>query len=363
MVILNDRYSPFWVLFVILLFTFPITGCQKYYYYVEQSQSETCRGTVLNIQERPYKDIPEEEVNMEMFGIYYPKLFIKAFSRRTAKKKAQKLFNERRRSAIDEIDNIITANLKKDLPSIPLYYELYGPVDKDHPNMRSYYLPAGLNNSQGSIRQDIIAMSSRRFDPHNLGCRWDDDNSNVYSGAKFGMSLNEVKNIKQFSTFVWDELDHSLTGSDSLGLGFYYIHLLFENERFYKIEFLSPKHTSTNSLPFLPFSERLSSNDDFRNLRRIFWIVYGKPSYYSAIPSLGKYTRAIYRWETSKKTILIASIDSCAFASIVDRDWIQSNNRIEQKERKQRELQQKRDEEKEALNKEERFNEDVSKFK
>ena len=255
---------------------------------------------------------------------------IRALSRNGAKKKAHNLFSERRNNAISSAEEIIFGKSnKKEIGPIPFSYQLMDGID-------------------------IIdrTIDNPFFHPEDLGGKWEDNSENIFSGARFGMSLSEVMNTGQFKDYQWNDVDRSLDGADSLGLFFYFIRLFFEDGKLFKIELSSPDYDSQIKKDFL-------LRDDIRNLRNIFWRAAGRPSHYGAIP--GRFMdgrRYIYMWDTPKKEIAIRVEWAQSIATITDRKWIEKER---DKAGKQRNDEKKQKETEQALL-EERINEAVERF-
>lgn len=301
------RYFP---IYIVPVFIVLLSGCKKEYKYVEKSRKEV--GT-LNLS--PYEAI--ELIGDK--GVEVTSLSIKAYSNISAEKKAKNLFAERREKAISTAEKIALGETeKKEIEPIPFSYKLI------------------IEDKSGN--EKIIDKTSDSFS--DLRYHWweneEDKKSNVYAGVRFGMSPFEVMKIEQFKDYEWNDLDQSYDGADYLGLYYYYIRLFFENGQLFKLEFTSPTYLNSN-----PFSEEFI--DDIRNLRNIFWRVYGRPSHYGTIPS--DYERfnykSIYNWDTTKKRITVGCSESCSFATIIDHNWIEMNEDKERENKKNQELDKK----------------------
>lgn len=273
-----------------------LSGCLRSYSYVEESIKEVSpvKPTYPNLSKwRLYTPLPK---------VVYPNydqttITIKAFSNYGAKRKASKLFLERRHYAVDAAEIIaLGKSNKKEIDPIPFSYDLLDLAKSD---------------------KKIIKGATEFDNPFKIGSYfWQDDNNNAFGGVSFGMTPSEVARIEQFKDFMWNESDDSYDGADSLGLCFYSIRLFFEEEKLYKIEFSSSPYYERDISAFI---------EDVRNLRNIFWRAFGKPYSYNTIPS-DWYSHLIYTWDTTQKEVSIRCQDFCSIATITYKEWIKKQN-------------------------------------
>lgn len=244
---------------------------------------------------------------------------IQAISNTDAQRKAQDLFLERRVWFIKNADDLITGKVKtyaksngdaaeNDISPIPFSYEL---------------------KRKGKILSSSVWASHQK----NLGGEAGENNLAAFAGAEFGMTPYEVSQITRFSDYVWLPGNQVMAGYENIGLSQYYVQMYFEKNRLFQVELMSLSAFS-NSETFI---------SDIRNLRNVFWRAYGKPSYYSSIPtfhlSLQSITHkigdaaygidypyhSVFEWERMNKKVCVgfAYSDGChSVATITSQAWI-----------------------------------------
>ena len=327
------NYHRFRIIRIIVILFFVLScalfsSCQKSYKYYEYCRREVGRANLSPSELNDLRLLSYKNMQVETKTI-------QAFSESSANRKAYKLYTERRESAINKAERIVLGeNEKKEIDPIPISYEL---VSED-----------GIGNKV------VIHQTDRNPDFRSWGKSEDKGNS-VYAGARFGMTPSEVKRLEQFEDFQWNESEQCYDGADSLGLFYYNIRLYFEKGLLFKVEFTSPEYAYS-----FVGTEKFSLIDDIRNLRKIFWRVYGRPSYYDSIPSDWNRVKQfyVYKWKTSRKDISVGCRESCSFATIIDQEWIEKKNDRERQIKENQEIEKKN---KEAYQ-EKKIEDAVSKF-